>query len=209
MTHGALQRVIGTGSFVVRIAADDAERTAMESLGLCDLSGLRKLGLKGPDAESLLRNANLDVPTEIFDSRPFSDGGLIVRIGSDEFFLEGGILDECLTEISQKLDQSDGNVFHVDHQEATFLITGLCQLDVLAQTCGINFREAIPRRAIFTRIAGVSCCVLPNEIEGVPGSRIWVDPGYALYLWETLVEISESLGGSVIGAGCIFPGLLS
>jgi hypothetical protein len=46
MTHGALQRVIGTGSFVVRIAADDAERTAMESLGLCDLSGLRKLGLK-------------------------------------------------------------------------------------------------------------------------------------------------------------------
>ena len=60
-----------------------------------------------------------------------------------------------------------------------------------------------------TRVAGVSCCVFPDTIGGIPAYRIWVDTSYALYLWETLVEICESVGGGVIGAGCVFPELLS
>ncbi len=209
VNHGAQLRVIGTGQFVVRFGSDDSERTAMESLGLCDMSGLRKLGLKGRDAENLLQDTNLNVPTETFESGPLPDGGLIVRFGSEEFFLESGIRNDSLTAISQQLQQWNGDAFQVDHQEATFLLTGSHVVSVLSQTCGINFRDAIPRKAIFTRAAGVSCCILPDGIGGIPGYRIWVDPGFALYLWEALVDITESLSGSVIGAGCIFPELLS
>ena len=208
--HGAQQRVIGGRSFVVRFASDDAERTAMASLGICDLSGLRKLGLKGRDAEDLLLNAKLDVPTKVFESHPLVDGGLIIRIGSDEFFLESGIRNESVAAIAHQLEVQAGQVFRVDHQEATFLLIGSRALAVLSQTCGINFGgEARPRQAVFTRVAGVSCCVFPDLIRGVSAYRIWVDPTYALYLWETLVEICASLDGRTIGTGWIYPESLS
>ncbi len=88
------------------------------------------------------------------------------------------------------------------------MLAGSRSTEVFAQTCGINFGEMPQRHVIFTRVAGVSCTVFPDSIRDIEAYRIWVDFSYAEYLWETLVEISESLGGSVIGAGCVFPELL-
>ena len=190
--HGAQQTTVGDSRFVLRFASDEIERSAMETLGLCDVSGLHKLGLKGLGA---LQAANLDVPHDIFESRPLTDGGVIVRFGSDEFFLESGFQDKSVRAVSDS----------VDHQEATFLLSGSRGPEVLAQTCGINFSEAVPQRAVFTRVASVSCCILPDTVRQVLCYRIWVDPSYAMYLWDTLVEICESLDGRVIGAGCLFP----
>ena len=97
-----------------------------------------------------------------------------------------------------------GRLARVEHEEATLLLTGRRSLEVLSQTCGINFREALPDKVVFTRVAGVSCGVFTEAIREVPVYRIWVDPSYALYLWETLVEICHSLDGGEIGAGCIY-----
>lgn len=207
--HGAQPQVIDGSSFSVRFHSAAAERTTMELLGICDMSGLRKFGLKGRDAELWLRNANLQVPKMMFESLPLADGGLIVRFGSSEFFLESGIRNESVSAIARQLKLPHGQIFQVEHQEATFLLTGSRALAVLSQTCGLNFRDGIPRQAVFTRVAGISCCILPDTIGGIASYRIWVDPGYALSLWETLIEICESLGGGVIGAGCIYPELLS
>ena len=200
--HGAQQTTVGDSRFVLRFASDEIERSAMETLGLCDVSGLHKLGLKGPGA---LQAANLDVPHDIFESRPLTDSGVIVCFGSDEFFLESGFQDKSVRAVSDSVDQSQGQIFRVDHQEATFLLSGSRGPEVLAQTCGINFSEAVPQRAVFTRVAGVSCCILPDTVRQVLCYRIWVDPSYAVYLWDMLVEICESLDGRVIGAGCLFP----
>ncbi len=207
--HAAQQRVIGGSQYVVRFAADEAERTALETLGLCDMSGLRKLGLKGCAAESSLLNANLDVPTKMFESRPLTDDGLIVRFGADEFFLESGIRHESFAAIIGQLDLQSGQVFRIDHQESTFLLTGSRALAALSQACSIDFRAATSRQAVFTRVAGVNCCVLPAAIGTVSTYRIWGDPSYALSLWEALVEICASLDGSVIGLGCVYPGLVT
>ena len=181
----------------------------MELLGICDLSGLAKLGLKGRDVENWLSNKGLDVPAAIFDSRRLEDGGVIVRFAADEFFLESGIGNETVPAIAARLDSQLARPFHVERQEATFLLTGSRSLEVLSQTCGINFLEVTPRHVVFTRVAGVNCAVLPDTAGVIPSYRFWVDYSYALFLWEVLVEICEGLGGSVIGAGCLFPELLS
>ncbi len=195
--------------FVVRIRDDETEREAMKSLGLCDLSGLRKLGLKGHDAESWLGSEGIDVPQAVFESRPLGPNGVILRFGTNELFLEDGIGNSTVASLAERVDSHDGQVFRVEHQEATFLLTGLHSLEVLAQTCGINFSEAARRQAVFTRVAGVSCAVFPDAVRETPSYRIWVEPSYAVYLWESLVEICESLNGSVIGAGCVYPELIS
>jgi len=59
-----------------------------------------------------------------------------------------------------------------------------------------------------TRIAGVSCAVLPLEVGGIPMFRLWLDCSYGVYLWEALYEIVRDHGGDVIGIGSVFPSVL-
>jgi sarcosine oxidase subunit gamma len=208
-SRGVEWRAIDAVDFAVRIQDEDTERVAMGLLGLCDLSGLRKLGLKGRDAENWLTGEGIDVPQSVFESRPLGPNGLIIRLGTDEFFLEDGIGNSTVSMLADRVDSHDGQVFRVEHQEATFLLTGSRSLEVLSQTCGINFGEVVPRQVILTRVAGVSCGVFADAVRNIPVYRFWVDPSYAVYLWETLAEICESLSGKVIGARCVYPELLS
>lgn len=179
----------------------------MTSLGICDVSGLQKLGVKGPDAAAWLHSLGIDVPAKILDSNSLPPGGVIVRLGRDEFFLEDDIANTALPRLMTKADAHRGDMYRVEHDEATFLLVGDRATQVLAQTCAINFREVVPQQVVFTRVAGVSCSVLP-ALADIPTYRFWVDPSYAVYLWKTLVEICESLDGRVIGAGCLYRELL-
>ncbi len=206
-SSGTKFRDFAGGTYAVRFRSDDEERRTLEVLGLCDVSGLQKLGVKGPAAETWLANNGLDVPADIFATHPLPGGGMIARFGAREFFLEDGIRNASLPTLAARID-SQGGLFRVEHQEATFVLTGHRALEVLAQTCGINFREALPDKVIFTRVAGVSCGIFPERLREIDAYRLWVDPSYAVYLWETLAEICASLGGGVIGAGCIYSELL-
>lgn len=196
-------------SFALRIQDEDIEQAAMTSLAICDLSGLRKVGLKGPDAERSLAAEEIDVPQSIFESHPLLNGGFVVRFGKNEFFLEDGVGNSVVEPLVDRVTSNDMQVFRVEHQEATFLLTGSRSCEVLAQTCGINFSESALRRVIFTRVAGVSCGVFPDIVQNIQAYRIWVDPSYAVYLWETLAEICESLGGKVTGIGRIYSSMTS
>ena len=208
-SQGIEFRQFGGGSYALRAGSEEDDLRTLELLGLCDLSGLHKLGLKGPDAERWLNSKGLDVPSDVFASRSLRAGGVIVRLGPDEFFLEGNISNTTLLALSARIDSHKGKLVRVEHQEATFLLTGRRSLEVLAQTCGINFHEVTPHDVVFTRVADVSCGVYPETLREVPAYRLWVDPSYAVYLWETLAEICLGLDGGEIGVGCIYSELLS
>ncbi len=191
----------------VRLQEAGDEQTALNLLALCDVSALQKLGIKGPDAERFVADRGIAVPQAVYESQGLTDGGLIVRLAKDELMLESGISGEVLPQLSSDLTSAEGLVFRVDRQDATFLLTGSRATEVLAQSCSINFRDAAVSQLLLTRVAGVSCGVLPDTIGDRRIFRLWVDYTYAMYLWTTLVQISEDLGGCVVGAGCIFPEL--
>ena len=193
------------GSFVLRVGSAEDDLRTMELLGLCDLSGLQKLGLKGADAETWLDHKGLEVPSDVFACGALPGSGVIARLGADEFFLEDGITNATLPAFAARIDSHKGRLVRVEHQEATFLLTGRRAIEALAQTCGINFREVTSNNVVFTRVAGVSCGVMPETIRELPAYRLWVDSSYAVYLWETLLEICDSLDGGAVGAGCIYP----
>jgi sarcosine oxidase, subunit gamma len=197
------------GSYAVRFRSPDDERQALETLGLCDVSGLQKLGVKGPTAAAWLNRIGLDVPGDIFATRPLPGGGLIARFGSREFFLEDGIANASLPALAESINAHEGGLYRVEHQEATFVLTGSRASELLSQTCAVNFHEAPVGKVIFTRVAGASCGILPQRLGDLRAYRLWIDPSYAVYLWETLAEICASLGGHVIGAGCIYSELLA
>lgn len=205
--RGAELREFNDSCFAVRIQPEEVEAQASETLAMCDLSGLQKLGVKGRDADDWLRSNGTNVPAGIFETAELPESGVIVRVGADEFFLEEGIGSAMVKTLSTKVDSHDGEMYRVEHEEATFLLVGTRADKVLAQTCGINFRKVAAHQVVFTRVAGVSCGVYQNSTVN-PAWRFWVDPAYAEYLWETLVEICESLDGQVIGVGCLYPQLV-
>ena len=182
-------------------AANDA---ALPALGLCDLSPLAKLGLTGPHASAWLQQQGVPLPESIYDALRLDDNGWIVRFGRDEFFLESGLGSELISKLDANLGRGRPGIARVERQEATFLLTGARALEVLAQTCGIDFRELPPKQLVISRVAGVNCCLLPEGDDKLPCYRIWVDPTYAVALWDSLAQISAELGGRLVGAAAIY-----
>jgi sarcosine oxidase subunit gamma len=187
----------------IALRFSDAEEEAARELALCDLSALPKLGLKGAGAEGWLRGHQIEVPPATYDVARLPDGGLIARLGGADFFLEAGPSDEVLP----RLGTLPADVYRVERQDATFLLSGARALRVLARLSSIDFATAPPRRLILTRAGGVTCAALPDRDGDVPVYRLWVDFTYAASFWESVVEIVEELGGRVVGAACVYPEL--
>ena len=182
-------------------AADD-EKSAAGQLALCDLSGLPLMEVKGPGAAAWLTDRNLPVPAAIYEGESTSEGGWITRTGSEEFLLlsrAGGSQGE--------LSGSDpaGTVLITHRQDAIFLVAGHRIGELMAQTCGLDYGSLPERQTHFSRIAGVSCGMVKDQLNGTPVCWLWLDPSYALYLWEQLVQITTDLDGKIVGVSCFYP----
>lgn len=166
------------------------------SIQLQDIGASRKLGLKGSGAEPCLREQGIVPPSEILGAAQFSNGGWIVRLGAAEFFLERGDFGHAWDRLESKLSSHPPGVYRIPRSEATLLLTGADSKLLLAQTCGIDFRKAELHKVVYSRVAGVSCGILPECADELR-FRVWVDYTYFPYLWETLAEITSELGGVV------------
>jgi sarcosine oxidase subunit gamma len=181
-----------------------AERNRASTLALCDISALPRLTVKGPAAVDFLVRRSLPVPGAVYQVQPLPGDGLLIRTGGAELFLESGPRGETVTEIAQALGRGGDGVYPVLRQDACFLLSGSRAREVLAQTCGLNFRETGPA-FVMTRIANVSAAVLPRALNGLPVYQLWLDCSYGLSLWEHLLTIVQALDGGVAGISCFFP----
>lgn len=181
----------------------EAEARSARTLGLCDLSALRKLGLKGHGAAGWLAAQGLEIPGDTFGAQQQKPEGIAVRIGEDEYFLESGLSGQPVVALSDRLGPAQGKTYRVERQDATFVLTGSSALRVMTQVCGVNFRECPAWRLVYSRVAGVSAALLPTSGDEVPRYRIWVDPTAAPYLWGQLFQICRELGGQVVGATAV------
>lgn len=194
---------IGDCPIALTVGPRDAEVSTFKRLALCDASALPKLGLKGPKAEAWLRVQEIPVPMAMFGVARLADGGVIVRVASNEFFLESGPAAETVPALAAKLKHEPG-LHRLTRQDATFLVSGQRVHEALLQTCGIDLARQGVNAVIYTRVAGVSCAILPEQLSDQQAYRIWVDYTYADYLWEELHDIMHDLGGGIVGAGCFY-----
>lgn len=202
--HGPEWRDFGDARIAWRYESQAFAEPAAHALGLCDLSPLAKLGVKGPHTAAWLEEQGVPLPAAMFETLPLEADGTIIRLGNDEFFLEDGLESSRLSQLDIKLGQGQSRVARVERQEATFLLTGSRALEVFAQTCAINFAAVPTNQVVMTRIAGVNVMVLPERGDNFYYYRLWVDPTFALSLWGSLAEITRQLGGQIVGVAAVF-----
>ena len=193
---------------VLRFADPEREEADRRRLALADVSCLPRLGLKGPGVDSWLRQDGLEPPRTLYSVTPIEGHGILARVDSEEVFFEDGIRGQIVSRIQDRLSARPPAVYRVEHQDASFLLCGAQANEVLSQTCGYNFQDS-ERHLVMSRLAGVSCRLLPVDLDGIGGYRIWLDPSYSVYLWETLLGIVRENGGDAVGLGCIYPDLSS
>ena len=181
----------------------ESEAQLAKTLGLCDVSGMSRHDLRGPDAESWLQSQGWEVPVALHESTLIPGKGRIIRLDHDEFLIEGSVLANVEPLSISSPSERVVNVFHFQRQDATFLLTGGRAIEVFAQTCGVNISKCESGRVIFSRIAGINASIFPDKIGTVP--VYWISTGSDLgwYLWETLIEIVQELDGRIIGMTCL------
>jgi sarcosine oxidase subunit gamma len=179
----------------------EAEKRLLSELALCDVSCLPKVGLRGPAALAWLGDQGIPIPETTYEATRLGGGGLVIRTDRDEVFLEDGLQGQVIAELNDRIPMKEADVFRVERVDASFVLSGAKAHLVLAETCGFNFKGH--DRLVMTRLAGVSCSILPIQIAEGTGFRIWVDNSYAVYLWQALTEIVRDLGGNTVGVESI------
>jgi sarcosine oxidase subunit gamma len=196
----------------------ETDRATAEKLGLADLSALPRITFKGPGAEAMLRGLGLPIPQGIFDASILDDGSISARTGGSEFFLEDGIGSTRVAQALASLKATPTGVYPVHRGDACFFLSGGLVSEVMAQTCGVDFRRpapgipgilGTPGKLIYSRVAGVSCSILARQLGNISGLQLWMDGTYGVYLWETLLGIASELGGGPVGLSVFFASLSS
>jgi len=174
---------------------------AAEVLALADLSCLSKTGLKGPLAAQWLATQGVPVPPEANTWTALPGDGVIARLGRSEFFLEDGASGGMAAQARTVLGTGADGVYPVIRQDCGIVLLGQRANELLVQTCNVNFAEvdAAKGAAVMTQMIGVGVLVIRTALRQLPCYRIWCDPTFAQYFWETVSEIAVELGGGVIG----------
>jgi sarcosine oxidase subunit gamma len=172
-------------------------------VAIADASFLPRLVIKGLQAASFLEAHGVTIPGDLLTVAPLESGGLIARTGGSEFFLEDGINGSVVDRIETAIGAGAKGVYRVLRQDAALILSGARAGELFRHVCSYDFIGEPHSHLVFTQVAGLSCSVLRQELNGMPVFRLWTDGTYGIYIWRTLLE----LGGGAVGTAVFFPAL--
>jgi sarcosine oxidase subunit gamma len=160
----------------------------------------RRCGVKGAHAAEALRKLGLAVPARPNTWAPLraidreDSWNVIGRLGHTEFFIEEGGAAPGISALAALTASEQPGVYPVLREDTALVLGGFRANEVLAQVCNVNF-AALSRAArpvVMTLMVGVGVTVLP-QLSDEDGAiyRIWCDPSFGRYLWETLEEVVQ------------------
>lgn len=203
--HDSLQLLNGSWSEINSMRslftlANDEVNAA--HLGIADLSFLTRFGVKGTNAAAWLASQEIPVPDCSNTWCPLLQGGIVARLGMNEFLIEDSLDSDLAPRLAKACQQPPAKVYPVLRQDAAIALCGEALNELLLQTCSVNFRalSLAEYPVLLTSMVGLAVTVIPNERAGQPLYRIWCDGTFGAYLWRTLLAITEELGGGAVGA---------
>jgi sarcosine oxidase, subunit gamma len=162
----------------------------------------KRIGVKGPRAAEVLRQLGLAVPARPNTWAPMREQdrddswNIVGRLGFTEFFLEERGEASAIGALEQLA--SGAGAYPVLREDTAIVLGGESAHEVLAQVCNVNFGalDLTQRPVVMTLMVGVGVLVLPQYTpEDGTVHRIWCDPSFGPYLWETLEEVVQKIPG--------------
>jgi sarcosine oxidase subunit gamma len=122
---------------------------------------------------------------------------VVGRLGFTEFFVEERGEAAGVAALEQLTAENFAGAYPVLREDLGLVLGGDRVTEVLAQVCNVNFNalDIGQRPIVMTLMVGVSVLVLPQQQLDGAIYRIWCDPTFGTYLWETLEEVVQKMPG--------------
>ena len=151
---------------------------------------LVKRGVKGPGVVAWAQHHHLPLPVIRYAVLAVGDHGVVARTGEGELILECTPRDALWERWQAALAEPAAGVYEVPQQSVTVELRGARAPRVLALSCAVDLADEPAATILYTRVAEVSCAVLPRGEGGARTYRLWVDYSLAPYLWTALAELA-------------------
>jgi len=132
------------------------------------------------------------------------DGVTILGVGPDRWLVveperPGRELD---TRLNEALTDTPASLVDLSHSRTVFRIAGRSSRDLLAKGCGIDFHpRAFPAGSCVQCLLGHVGALL-HAVDAVPSFDLYVARGFALTVWEWLIESATEYGCRIEKAIC-------
>ncbi len=160
-----------------------------------------RFGLKGPQAAEALAQAGFSVPSKPNTWAPLraaerdDSPDVIARLGNTEFFIEEQGDAPGITSLRARLAGAPG-AYPVLREDVGLVLGGARAAEALAEVCNVDFAALLADKpAVMTQMIGLSIIAIAVPHIRTPTYRIWCDPSFGSYLWETLEEVVSSTIG--------------
>ena len=188
----------------------EAERRALEHLGLCDFSPLPRVGFRGPAALDWLRARRvrgLDRDNRADIQR---SGALAARLAPTEAAILGNLTGRgnLCDRLEAALDADpEPGCYKVLRRDGSFhfLLGGTHAAESMATLCGVDLRaRAFPAGSVAqTSVARMSMIVIAVSLGKIPAFHLLGDSASASYAWGVLVDAMTEFDGKPVGLNAI------
>ena len=187
-----------------------AQAAAIRQLSLSDLSGLTRLGIKGPGTCEWLSEQGLAIPDESNRALRQDDGALLARLADSEVLILCD-LDQQSLHIERLIEAWQGAVnplatrrgFIVPRQDshAWFRLTGRETAATLAKLCAVDLRASAfdQLQVAQTSVARLNAVVIRDDVADIPAFHLLADFASAGYCWECLLDAGAENEMRVVG----------
>lgn len=193
----------------LEFASAEIEHKRKANLGICDVSCFPRFGVKGRNVVQWLKENKIEIPPE---ANTWVQQGetLVLRLGLNELLVEDQLEGKACAALEGATQPKAYGVYKVQRNDTALLLSGSHVQELFSEICAIDLRDQAlpPNGVVMTQMAGISVTVLRQKFNGEDVYRLWCDGTYGPYLWETLLEIAEEVGGGAVGLSCHYKEML-
>ncbi len=196
--------------------AEEAETA--RRLGLCDLSPLPRLGLKGAGTADWLAGQGIEVPAGSNQAVRQKSGVLAARLAPAELLLLADLAGnppgdpKPLDELAAAWRAAPtppvhprGYLLPRRHSHFWFLLSGDRAAAMFAKICGVDLRpeKFADGRIAQTSMARMNGVVIRDDRGGVLAYHLLGDSASGEYLWDCLLDAMAEFDGAPVGLAAV------
>jgi len=134
----------------------------------------------------------------------------VLRLGLNEFLVEDQLNGKACEALHAANQPKAYGIYKVQRNDTALILSGSRVQALFSEVCALDLRDQAlaPDAVVMTQMAGISVTLLRQQLNGETVYRLWCDGTYGPYIWDTLLEIAEELGGGAVGVSCHFKEML-
>jgi sarcosine oxidase subunit gamma len=202
--------VLNGMEIALEYASAEIEDKRKRTLGICDVSCLPRFGVKGLKAVQWLQEHKIAIPAQGNRWTRQTPDALVLRLGLNEFLIEDQLEGKVCEALRLASQPKAHGLYPVARNDTALILSGSGVQALFSEVCALDLRDQAlaPDAVVMAQMAGISVTLLRQTMNNETVYRLWCDGTYGPYLWDTLLEIAEELGGGAVGVSCHFKEML-